>query len=177
MKLKEVDKWMNGYSMTECVDVTNEGTKDVVNWLSAIQDSEIVNVENVECFRKEDVDLLYFKIKGKMKEFYKVEIKVDRNGNTGNYFFETISNTSKNTEGCFLYSKCDMLFYYFINKKELHILAMNETREWFLENIKRFRTAHGSTSLDNGDFYKSKGKLVPIKTLEKEVGIMKVDLN
>lgn len=138
--------------------------------------ANVQNVEDEEEFQKIDVDLLAdFTVNDAVKN-YKLEIKGDTWERSGNYFFETVSNTSKNTLGCFLYTQCDYLYYYFINTKELHVLKMNDVRDWFLINPKKFATKQVYTKCSSG-YYMTVGKVVPIHMVQKQVGIKIVDIS
>ena len=64
--------------------------------------------------------------KGKLNTI-KYEIKTDVYTNSPNLFLEHISNTEKNTLGCFLATEANFVLYYFINRGEIFILPMTET--------------------------------------------------
>ena len=139
----------------------------------------VTRVQNVELdkeFQIIDVDLLVdYKDNGIIRTD-KIEIKGDTYEKTGNYFFETVSNASKKTMGCFLYTQCDYLYYYFINIKELHILKMNDVRDWFLINPKKFATKQVYTKCEHG-CYMTIGKVVPIHMVQKQVGVKIIDIS
>ena len=106
-------------------------------------------------------------ILGVMQRF--LEVKGDRYFGTGNYFFETVSNKAKQTPGCFLYTDCDYLFYYFMEEQELHIFTMPEIRNWFLKNQNRFKISETSTPVQGGAHYITVGRLVPRHLLQEEM--------
>ncbi|WCK57291.1 hypothetical protein PP175_29310 (plasmid) [Aneurinibacillus sp. Ricciae_BoGa-3] len=129
----------------------------------------VIDVEEDKDFQKKDIDLLWiYKHKG-AELMKRVEVKVDRYDKTGNYFIETVSNCTKNTPGCFLYTEADVLFYYFPGSKELNVLPMAEAREWFLKNQHKFKEITLSTTGWDNVLYESKGKLVPKKMMNEMV--------
>ena len=131
--------------------------------------SDLKNVENDLSYQKKDVDLIWtINLKnGKTKE-YLCEVKSDNYNTTGNFFFETISNTSKNTLGCFMYTEADFILYYFIKAKELYVLPMPATRDWFQKHMNEFKEVQSQTAVEN-DSYTTLGRLVPIKEAENSV--------
>ena len=169
---------MENYKKT--LDFSKSGVNDIIKFIENNKPYYIVkDIQDNKQLRNTDVDLLVINVKDiDNLKISKVEVKTDRYYYTGNYFFETISNKNKNTVGCFLYSKADFLFYYFQDKKELHILPFKETREWFNKNKNRFETRQPATPDDDGQIlYESEGKIVPRNIVSDEVkGIIKVKL-
>lgn len=83
------------------------------------------------------------------------EVKVDTHyDSTPNYFFETISNSNTCSEGCFLKSKAQYFFYYFL-KKEIHIFKLKEAQEWLKANGNNYNVAKAKNR-----YYYSEGLLV-----------------
>lgn len=147
-------------------------SSEIKKYLESLpQTIRVLSVENDKAFQKMDVDFLWVFQKNGIVEIKKIEVKGDTYSHTGNLFFETVSNISKNTPGCFIYSKADYFYYYFIDTRELNILPLAETRKWFVENIRRFPKKKTSTILNNGDRYYSWGRLINKTILEKEVKI------
>jgi hypothetical protein len=154
------------YTMKETVEVANEGTRDITEFLLSLPwIFEVVNVEDDPYYQSIDVDLLV--VSGSDVE--QIEIKADRYYHTGNYFFETDSNKERGTLGCFMYTEADKLYYYFVKQKELHILPMPLTREWFVSNKHRFEEKSVSTSVGK-KYYTTCGYIVPRDVVQKEVG-------
>ena len=152
-------------SMSSGMQVAKQATADIEAWLRSLsQTQKIENVENNPIYQEIDVDLLWTT----HKACYQVEIKGDRWHQTGNFFFETHSNKEKGTTGCFLYTKADLLFYYFIEPRDLYILPMIETRSWFQLNIQRFKERAVKTPVGQ-DSYTTVGRLVPIEMVLQEV--------
>lgn len=148
-------------TMKEGVAITDVGTLEIESiFMKEMLQAQTVDVQDIDYYRKQDVDFLMF-LNGKR---FKVEIKVDTVGHTtGNIFCETISNMNKGTEGCFMYTKCDYWMYYMLHTKTLYVFAMNSFREWVLSQKDGvWKKRNGFTELWNGDFYKSEGYIVPI---------------
>ena len=153
------------YNMNQSMQVAKQATRDIEGWLSGLP--ETVRIENVEDnreYQRVDVDLIWITKTGS----YQVEIKGDRYHKTGNFFWETHSNKERNTPGCFIYTKADWVFYYFVTPRVLYQLPMPATRDWFLENINRFRERSTTTNVGNS-YYTTVGRLVPINVVIAEV--------
>jgi hypothetical protein len=158
------------YSMEETSKVADEGTEHITDYLKYFsQIVEVINVEKVEFYQEKDIDLLAIKIEDSKEKIIRIEIKVDRHHESPNFFFETTSNNLKETEGCFMYSEADLLFYYFINTHRLYILPMEKTRAWFIENQNRFEDGACKSEVGNGGTYGSLGKKVPRSIVVDEV--------
>ncbi len=163
------------YEMSDTLEVTNKATIEITNYLQSLPSVERVeNVEEYRAYQVKDIDLLFkTKLKNGKTQVKSIEIKADRWHKTGNYFFETISNYEKKTLGCFMYTEADYLFYYFVEPRELHILPMPQTRDWFIENQKRFEIKVVNTAV-NGQSYSSQGKVVPRHIVQREVPNVKI---
>ncbi|MDO4708890.1 MAG: hypothetical protein Q4B94_03590 [Pseudomonadota bacterium] len=161
------------YSMHETLDIASRASKEITQWLyqrSALGKSRVVRVENVEAdpdYQAWDVDLLVQLSCGSQSM---IEIKADRYHHTGNFFFETISNAERGTPGCFLYTRANYVFYYFIEIKKLFILPMPRVRDWFTTNLQRFDEKSTTTPIGNGRHYTTRGRLVPICILTEALG-------
>ena len=154
---------MKSYTMESACETADEGTAHIEAYLRRLKTTQsLLNVEGDPRYQKEDIDLLW----GIGGVVISVEIKVDNYFESGNYFFEVISNTKKDTPGCFMYSSADLLFYYFLNH-ELHVMDLKKVRKWFMEHRSEFRIASTSTSV-NGNKYYTKGCLVPRYRLLEE---------
>src|SRR5699024_5516662 len=127
---------MKKYSMTEAMSVAKQAATDIEAFLNGFKETiKVINVEDVEVYQEKDIDLLWRRYSNDKKVETTIEIKGDLYHYTGNYFFETISNKSKQTPGCFMYTEAEYLFYYYVNEKELHVIPMEATRKWFKENL------------------------------------------
>ncbi len=125
----------------------------------------IHDVQSDPRFQHRGVDLLWERSTHAVEG---IEVKGDRNARRGNYFFELVSNLEKNTPGCFLYSEADLLLYVFVAPREIHRLPMRATRQWFLENAKRFplKQARTRTGLST---YTTVGAAVPVRDVLSQV--------
>lgn len=166
----------NTYSMKETLAVAKSGMVDIEKFLHSFPSSlSVINVEDHEMYRKKDIDLVWVFLSKGIEQTKRIELKVDRY-TSGNFFFETASNVGKGTNGCFMYTEADYLFYYFQEWKKLYVLPVAEVRSWFIENESRFTEKTLGTSIGEKRAYNSKGRLVPIKTVLKECPNVKVHL-
>lgn len=157
------------YDMSETDAVGKKGILIIETYLKKLPETvEVINVEDEMKYRKKDIDLIWKRNIGSQTIETKIEVKTDRYAHSGNYFLETISNESKNTPGCFLYTEADLVFYYFIKNKELHIMPMPDSRDWFILNMNRFKERKTSTPVENGGYF-TVGRLVPRDVMQKEV--------
>lgn len=156
----------NVYTMNEVSRVAKEAALELFHWLSSLPGTDYVkNVEDDSHYQSLDVDLIWgFKGSERL-----VEIKADRYFNTGNYFFETVSNVGRQTPGCFMYSQADYLFYYFIEVRELHILTLTLVRKWFTVNMHLFTEKRLATAVGNGASYETIGYTVPRWYVKQEL--------
>lgn len=123
---------------------------------------EVINVEGDPVYREKDIDLLWkVKLSDGTSKTVSIEVKGDRWHKTGNYFFETLSNEGKGTPGCFMYTEANYVYYYFVDERELHILPMPATKEWFIKHLPEFKERKTSTPVGNGEYYVTVGRLVP----------------
>jgi hypothetical protein len=163
-KLKE-------HKMAYTTAVADAAAADVTDFLKTFW-SQTVAVHNVEAdkaFQPYDVDLLWTVADGHGRlRTIPIEVKGDRYHKTGNFFFETVSNESKGTPGCFLYTGAKWLFYYFVGNGRLYCLPMDVVRPWFHENMDRFDERRTSTPVGS-EAYETVGRLVPIATVLAEV--------
>ncbi|WP_214688301.1 MULTISPECIES: hypothetical protein [unclassified Exiguobacterium] len=163
---------MNRYTVEDTFAVADEGIKDIEAFLRSFSASlAIINVEKHETFQKKDVDLLWVYLENGVEKMKRIEAKIDRY-KSGNFFFETVSNENKGTPGCFLYTEADYLFYYFLEWKSLFVLPVKEIQTWFSANEHRFKEKTLATAVGK-DYYTSKGKVVPIKTVLRECKFVK----
>jgi hypothetical protein len=152
-------------TMAQGTKIAERASTEIEAWLREWHST--INVENVEgdpAYQARDIDLLWTTI----ARDYTIEIKADRWHETGNFFFETVSNKEKGTPGCFLYTEADFLFYYFVEPRTLYILPMPRTREWFLTALDRFEERETTTPI-GAEHYTTVGRLVPIDLVLTEV--------
>lgn len=172
-------KEIKTYDFNQVNKVAQAASEEIEEFLWGLPGTmKVVNVEKDRMYQGVDIDLLWYVRSKKDGKIVKkaIEIKGDRYYHTGNYFFETVSNTNKNTPGCFLITESDYIFYYFVDQKELHIIPTVETRQWFLENQNRFSESKTSTSSANGLLYASLGRKVPIRVARANCNIPIIDI-
>ena len=136
--------------------------REYLSW--AAPESLIHDVQLDPRFQHRGVDLLWQTERGILG----VEVKGDRQGYRGNYFFELVSNLEKDTPGCFLYTLADAYLYAFLDLREVHHLPMPETRAWFLEHSKRFPLRHTRTRMGSTT-YTTVGAVVPVREVLRAV--------
>jgi len=133
--------------------------------LSDVPGSQIHDVQDDPRFQHRGVDLLWER---PGEEVLGVEVKGDRQGRRGTFFLELISNAEKNTPGCFLYSRADLLAYVFLDRRELHLLPLPAAREWFLRHASEFSLRHAHTRV-GGKRYTTVGATVSARRALAEV--------
>ena len=100
-----------------------------------------------------------------------------RQGRRGTLFLELVSNAEKDTPGCFLYSRADLLAYVFLDLRELHLLPLPAARAWFLARASEFPLKHASTRIGAAR-YTTVGATVPSRRVQGELpGARRVDLS
>lgn len=160
------------YSMKETMKIGDEGMSIVRHFLETHPSHiNFFNVEKDKAYQNVDIDFLWTYWNNGQPIQSTCELKTDTY-KTQNFFFETHSNLTKGTPGCFMYTEAKFLFYYFINKGDLYIMHTDTVRNWFLENISRFQEKFLNTKSDEDDetYYRSAGRLVPIPILLRECG-------
>lgn len=161
----------HGISYTS--SIARRAAADVTHFLETTWPGTVAvhNVEEHPAYQVHDVDLLWSFVNGDGElRVIPVEIKGDRYHRTGNFFFETVSNEGKGTAGCFLYTRAEWLFYYFVEIGRLYCLPMYSVRPWFEANLYQFKERRTSTPVANGrKRYITVGRLVPIKMVLREV--------
>jgi hypothetical protein len=162
------------YSMAEASAVEEEALTTLMAYLADRPGTlEVADVRADSFFRAVDVDLLWT-WRGASGEDHTtwLEVKADRWHQTGNFFFETVSNKARGTPGCFLYTEADYLLYYFVTPRNAYLLPLPATRDWFLAQRARFAERETSTPVGNGEHYVTVGRLVPIaEVLEQVPGV------
>lgn len=164
MNNKNYFKNSNKYAEIGAVEVTKY--LETTGWT-------VTNVEGDKEYQSLDIDL----VASRAGETVTIEIKADNYGSkTDNYFCETISNTSKNTLGCFYSTKADYIFYYFLDTFELHVIPAIEAQEWLRANEYRYRIHSVKTTGANGEYwYSNQGRLVKRTDLQNYVDVQIID--
>lgn len=157
---------MRSYSMRGVLGAADRAAVLSRQYLQSVAPgSSVHDVQQDPRFQHRGVDLLWERpglpVLG-------IEVKGDRQGRRGNYFFELISNVEKDTPGCFLYTAADVYLYVFLDLSEVHHLPMPATREWFLPRAKQFELRHTRTRTGKVR-YTTVGALVPVRAVIDEV--------
>lgn len=169
-----MSRQLKEYDVQYTFQVAQQASEAVTEFLLTTfpQTVAVHNVEAEPAYQEHDIDLLWTvqTREGGLRVFL-VEVKGDRYHRTGNFFFETVSNEQKQTPGCFLYTKADYLFYYFVEIGRLYSLPLAQVRPWFMAHSDRF--AERRTSTPAGiSHYITIGRLVPIAVaLAENAGI------
>ena len=141
--------------------------------LADVPGSQVHDVQDDPRFRHRGVDLLWER---PGTEVLGVEVKGDRQGRRGTFFLELVSNAEKDTPGCFLYSRADLLAYVFLDRRELNLLPLPAAREWFLARAQQFPLRNARTRIGPAQ-YTTVGATVPSRRLLSEVpGARRVEL-
>ena len=132
-----------------------------------VLNSHVHDVQTDPRFQHQGVDILWHWPDGQVVG---VEVKGDRQSRHGNYFFELVSNLEKNTPGCFLYSRADVLLYIFLETGEFHWLPMSATREWFIQKASDYSLRHTHTRVGLSR-YTTVGAVVPTRDVQAAVAL------
>lgn len=126
----------------------------------------VIDVSKNKKYQDKDIDFI---VKLKNGENISVELKTDTY-DTGNIFYEVISNKEYNVLGCMIKSKAKCLLYYFIKTKELYIIDLKSYRKWINKNNERFAKKKIKNINKRGnDITHSIGLLIPKRIFEKEM--------
>jgi len=177
--LKIKSNKINQYSMDDMLSIEELG----INFIEEYFNNNSVSYSNVTKsykYQRMDVDFVVNSDNDK-KDCY-VEVKAD-NYLTGNAVLEIVSNDQKKTDGWLLYSKANILAYYYTKNNTCYFIKMDKVKKFYLKNKddRRFFSEIKSTSTasDNGEkiFYKTLFVLSNIEKLISEIGGKKVVLN
>lgn len=160
--------------------IASQGAFEISQFLNTrIGVVSVINIEQIKEIQPYGVDLLCMKYNQNGLLTHQIEIKADTHCNTENYFIETIANDTTRREGGFLSTKSDWIFYYFINKKELHVMRTEDTQRWFRINKDRFKKIPVPTVSNDGKrkLYNTIGCVVPIQDVLKNVKVWVYNLN
>ena len=156
---------MNLYNFNNSINIGNAGEEIVKKHIESLSNvNNITDVSGDSKYQDLDIDLLIDFSDGTSCS---VEIKTDTY-NSGNIFFETMSNLEANVLGCMYKTKADYLFYYFTETKELYIMSMSRYLAWFEANKNRFKEKKlRNVNRRNNGFYTTVGYTIPKSFLEK----------
>ena len=166
-----MSKTIKQHDIAYTTSIAKRAATDVTHFLQTVwpQTVAVHNVEDDAAYQAHDVDLLWTVVEKERLRVIPVEVKGDRYHHTGNFFFETVSNEGKGTPGCFLYTKAEWLFYYFLEVGTLYCLPVGKVRPWFVQNMIRFKEQRTSTPTRSGSNYVTIGRLVPITAVLTQV--------
>lgn len=130
---------------------------------------------NAETQRRDDIDLFWTRSHKGEKKTISIEVKVDTQiHKSGNFAFETISNETHFSKGCFMRSKADYFYYFAESTHDLWIFPLAPVRDWFVREMSirpnRFPDFKTHTRLSGGRVYVARGYLVPISDVERAFG-------
>lgn len=155
------------HDFNESIKVGNYGEEIIKSYLE--NNPNVIGVTDVSKDKKyqdEDIDFIV-ELEG--WGYISIELKTDRY-DTGNIFYEAMSNVEYKVPGCMIKSKAKCLFYYFIQTKELYIIDFKTYKEWVKTNYKRFTKKEiKNINRKNNGVTHSVGFLIPKKTLEKDM--------
>ena len=120
------------------------------------------DVSDVKEYQKQDID---FVVRAKTGQTWTVEVKNDtRIAQTGNIFFETISNVHYSSNGCFNKTNADAMVIVSESEKKLYIVTTKNLKKFVEDNKEhlKFRTTPGSNSA---------GFLVPVASLGDKIKV------
>lgn len=157
---------MRTYDFKEMKEIGKKGFEEVCEIMKSTNKIQtIIDLQDDLEFQEKDID---FKIIDSNEKEYLCELKTDRWGhNTGNLFIETTSNTNIQSDGNFIYTECDLFFYYLIKSRELYIFNQKEFKKWFEEKKEFLRKVTTATDSPMGVMYNTEGYLLPIFFLER----------
>lgn len=157
------------YSFNEKNNATKKTELLIKKWYED-NDWLVLDVSNMKGYQARDIDLIAYK-DGNVDSQVLIEVKSDTY-ESSNYFAETISNTTKNTLGCWLKTEADLLMYYFEKTKEVHVIPVKEAQKYVIDNYDKLKTVKVGTRANNGRLlYYTEGKLVNKKQLQKAINI------
>jgi hypothetical protein len=131
---------------------------------------ELIDVMSDHAYRTRDIDLVWLLRDDDGNAIRRsIEVKVDTQAHrTGNFAFETTSNDTTGSPGCFMYSEADWFYYLFAGDGRLFIFPLKETRDWFTRQLevddqafRRFKTA--TVDASGRHMYHTLGRLVPVR--------------
>lgn len=162
---------MRAYGFEEMLAVGEHGFYEVETLLNKLpQTYVILDRQNDPQYQDIDVDFIWiYDNKGKIEKKL-CELKTDRLAHkTGNMFIETHSSIEHNTKGNFIYTECDYFMYYLIETRKLIITELKPLRSYIKRNKDKYKTKKAKSLLSKDKHYTSKGLLVPIREIEKEL--------
>lgn len=155
------------HNFNKSINIGDYGEQIIKSYLEANPDVlNVIDVSKDKRYQEADIDFI---VKLKNGEDISVELKTDTY-DTGNIFYEAISNQEYNVLGCMIKSKAKCLFYYFIKTKELYIIDFKAYKKWVNENNERFTKKRIKNINKRGTgITHSVGLLIPKRIFEREM--------
>ena len=168
------------HNFHESLKVGDKGELIIMNFLEESPNvNAVIDVSGIPDYQEVDVDAI---VKMKTGKEFSIEIKTDTY-TSGNIYYETISAIETGSQGCFLKTEADYIFYYFLNMEVLYILEVDRYQQWFNEREEAFKNMGYQKQVKNsrwdGSHYTSIGYAYPVSVLEADnpVWMRKVYLN
>lgn len=155
------------HNFNKSINIGDYGEQIIKSYLEANPDVlDVIDVSKDKSYQDKDIDFI---VKLKNGEDISVELKTDTY-DTGNIFYEAISNQEYNVLGCMIKSKAKCLLYYFIKTKELYIIDFKAYKKWVNENNERFTKKRIKNINKRGTgITHSVGLLIPKRIFEREM--------
>jgi hypothetical protein len=155
------------HNFNKSINIGDYGEQIIKSYLETNPEvANVIDVSKDKEYQDKDIDFI---VELKNGESISVELKTDTY-DTGNIFYEAISNQEYNVLGCMIKSKAKCLFYYFIKTKELYIIDFKAYKKWVNKNNERFTKKRIKNINRRGNsITHSIGLLIPKKIFEKEM--------
>lgn len=161
-------------------DVGEWGEKIIAAWVKQqVLVTDIQDLTKDTEYQKKDIDFLVSckRFPGVPPQFT-LEVKTD-SYNSGNIFYETVSNTETGTPGCMVMTEANYVAYYLTAYKKVYFLNINLFRNWVeqiqkdsrlmggihdvqVRNVKRSAAHKPKEELTEEDYFYSQGLTIPI---------------
>ena len=168
----------NNFEYNKNTKIAQIGSEICLNYLCSRKNlSRITDLQDSKYGRDNNVDFSYIKNMNKEWILELAEVKCDMVWWSGNICFETKSNEGKKTKGCFLATKSNVWLHTFPHNKKMILVKTKEVRDWFNENIARFKEVSCNTTDRNEKYlYTTVSRLVPLNVLLKEMNKYSVEI-
>lgn len=173
---------MNAFDQASEIEL--KGNYDLKHWLENVSDGHYVITAKGRLAKhiQETVGDVIFN--DKSGEMWTAEAKIEEEDKYNNFFLETWSNLptdfdniDRKNPGWLIKLKADILMYYFIKDKILYLIDFRKLCLWaFIPNAGKGRIYDFPLKEQKKYNQKNKtwGHCVPIKTIEQEVGFIKL---
>jgi hypothetical protein len=123
------------HDFNNSIQVGSEGEEIILSYIKRLKSvKHAISVVDDPFYRAKDIDFVITTTSG---EEITYELKTEPTANrTENFFYEYISNVSKNTVGCFLYSEADYWMSFIPQTGMLYVFPTEQCREYVLKKAK-----------------------------------------